>query len=45
MFNMTINTVSATPDMIKNCVLELAKDEDLRKMAVYLWGPAGCGLT
>lgn len=42
---MTINTVSATPDMIKDCVLELAKDEDLRKMAVYIHGQPGCGLV
>lgn len=40
---MTINTVSATPDMIKDCVLELARDKDLRKMAVYIHGAPGCG--
>jgi MoxR-like ATPase len=40
---MTINTVSATPDTIKNCVMNLAKDAELRKLAVYLWGSSGSG--
>jgi len=40
---MTINTVPATPDIIKDCILELAKSEDLRKIAPYIWGPPGCG--
>lgn len=40
---MTINTVPATPDMVKNCILELAKNTDLRKIAPYIWGPPGIG--
>jgi hypothetical protein len=40
---MTINTVSATPDMIKDCILQLAKSPELRKMASWIHGPAGIG--
>lgn len=40
---MTINTVSATPNIIKNCILELARDPELRKIAAYIWGPPGIG--
>lgn len=40
---MTINTVSSTPDVIKKCVMDLAKSPDLRKLAVYLWGAPGLG--
>ena len=40
---MTINTVPATPDIIKDCILALAKDSKLRKIAPYIWGPPGIG--
>jgi len=40
---MTINTVPATPDMIKECIIKIAKDTELRKIASYIWGPAGIG--
>lgn len=40
---MTINTVPATPDIIKECILQLAKNDDLRKIAPYIWGPPGIG--
>jgi MoxR-like ATPase len=40
---MTINTVSATPDVIKDCIMQLANNEDLRKSAVMLHGAPGCG--
>lgn len=40
---MTINTVPCTPDLIKECILTMAKDENLRKNAVYIHGAPGCG--
>lgn len=40
---MTINTVSATPDVIKDCIMSLARNEELRKLAVYIHGPSGVG--
>jgi hypothetical protein len=40
---MTINTVSATPDVIKNSIMKLAQDEELRKLAVYIHGAPGSG--
>lgn len=40
---MTINTVSATPDVIKDCIMSLARNEELRKLAVYIHGQAGVG--
>lgn len=40
---MTINTVTATPDIIKDCILSLAKDPILRKMSPYIWGKPGIG--
>lgn len=42
---MTINTVPATPDIIKECILQLAKNKDLRKIAPYIWGPPGIGFA
>lgn len=40
---MTINTVSATPDVIKDCIMQLASNEELRKLAVYIHGQPGVG--
>jgi MoxR-like ATPase len=40
---MTINTVSATPDVIKDCIMQLARNEDLRKFPAYIHGAPGSG--
>jgi len=40
---MTINTVTATPDIIKKCVLAQLNSTKLRKFAAYIWGEPGIG--
>jgi len=40
---MTINTVTATPDIIKQCVTAQLKDPTLRTFAPYIWGEPGIG--
>lgn len=40
---MTINTVTATPDVIKECIQAQLKHPLLRTFAPYIWGEPGIG--